>query len=451
MTVGQRNDEPEDRPNIILVLSDQQQATMMGCAGHPALRTPAMDRLAAEGVRFTHAFCPTPQCSPSRASLLTGLYPHETQVLGNIPETSFGPSQLPKHLPNMASLLHESGYQTAYFGKWHLGAADRAESNPTAYGFQDYVPATLRSQTESEIGLADEVASYIASYEDRRPLLLLASFNDPHGVYALPKVTQPLDVSEVSLPRSFVDDLATKPEPQRVFRDEDQPAALPLDEETARRYLAWYAFMVERVDAYLDRILDGLNRRPDLEQNTIVIFSSDHGDLGCAHHLPFKGPCLYEELIRVPLLMRGPGIRRGIVRDELVTLADVLPTVCDLAGVAPPEGIDGRSLMPLLRDEAPVPAWRETVIAQYQGKQRWACPIRMIRSAFHKLTEYSTGERELYDLERDPDELVNLAGHPSMIATETTLAEGLDRWMDQHGDPFRTLSPTDRGGTALSD
>lgn len=438
-----------DRPNTVLVLTDQQQGAMLGCAGRPRPRTPAMDRLAAEGSRFARAFCTTPQCSPSRSSLMTGLYPHATGVRSNIPDTSFGPARLPAHLPSLGALLHAAGYRTAYFGKWHLGAADQPTANPTAYGFERYVPPRRRAERDGEDDLAADVAAYIAGHDARRPLLLVASFNDPHGVYALRDVTQPLDADGIALPASFGDDLATKPAAQRAYRDEDQPAALPLDEETARRYLAWYAFMVERADGYLARILAALDARPDLAANTVVVFASDHGDLACAHRLPFKGPCMYEELIRVPLLIRGVGLARNRVRDELVTLADLLPTLCDLAGIEQPSRLHGRSLLPLLRDETPAPPWRDAVIGQYHGKQRWACPIRMIRTADHKLTLYRSGERELYDLVDDPAELRNLAGDPRSAEREETLARRLAHWMAEHGDTFHSLQPTDRQGQSL--
>jgi len=434
----------DDRPNILLILTDQQQGAMLGCAGHPRLRTPAMDRLAAEGSRFARAFCTSPQCSPSRASIMTGLYPHGHQVRSNIPETSFGPPQLPPHLPSLGPLVRGAGYHAAYFGKWHLGAADRASSNPTAYGFAHYVPTRYRREQDGEDDLATEAADYVAGYTDQRPFLVVASFNDPHGVYALPHVTRSLDDAGIALPASFVDDLAAKPAAQRIYRDEDQPAALPLDEDTARRYLAWYAFMVERADGYLDRLLAALDARPDLAENTVVIFASDHGDLACAHRLPFKGPCMYEELICVPLLIRGPRLSRERVCQHLVTLADLLPTVCDLAGIEQPAGLHGQSLLPLLRGETT--PWRDAVIGQYHGKQRWAAPIRMLRTAAHKLTLDRTGARELYDLGNDPDELRNLAGDPRYAPLEATLMSQLERLMVEHGDAFHLLDATDRQG-----
>jgi arylsulfatase A-like enzyme len=431
-------------PHIVIVLTDQQQGAMLGCAGAANLYTPAMDRLAASGVRFDRAFCTTPQCSPSRASLMTGLYPHRHGVLSNIPDTTFGPPQLPQQLPSLGQLLHDAGYHTAYFGKWHLGAAGEPASNPLAYGFDHFTPPPGHAEQEGEGDLAVAAAAYLAAYAGTRPLLLVASFNDPHGVYALRKIERPLDTDGIALPASFDDDLATKPAAQRTYRDEDQPAALPLDEATARRYLAWYACMIERADGYLARLLAALDGRPDFTDNTVVIFASDHGDLACAHRLPFKGPCMYEELVRVPLLVQGPGVARGAVRSELVTLADLLPTICELAHVPAPADLDGQSLSLLLHDATP--PWRDAVIGEYHGKQRWFCPIRMARTATHKFTLDTTGERELYDLLADPAERYNRAGDSRYAALERELAERLATWMDTTDDPFPQLRATDRQG-----
>ena len=435
-----------ERPHIVVVLTDQQQGAMIGCAGMPGLHTPAMDRLAANGVRFSRAFCTTPQCSPSRSSLLTGLYPHRTGVRSNIPDTTFGPTQLPTDLPQLGRTLHDAGYQTAYFGKWHLGAAENPASDPRAYGFDHCVPTRLHSQVESEDDLAADAATFLRDYRGGEPLLLVASFNDPHGVYGLRQVREKLAIEAMTLPENFADDLRDKPAPQRIYRDEDQPADLPLDEATTLRYRAWYARMVERADGYLARIVGAVEANAVLSGRTIVVFASDHGDLAGAHRLPFKGPCMYEELIRVPFLIAGPSIAAGVVRDELVTLADLFPTLCALAGIAAPPDLDGASLAPLLHAGGATVPWRDAVVGEYHGKQRWSCPIRMIRTATHKFTLYRTGERELYDLVRDPGELDNLAGQATYRALEAGLADRLHAWMAEHEDDFGRQVVTDRSG-----
>lgn len=444
-----------ERPNIVLVFTDQQQGAMMGCDGHPHLRTPAMDRLGTEGVRFDRAFCASPQCSPSRAALLTGLYPHTNTVRGNIPETRFGPAQLPPQLPGLGTRFAAAGYRCAYFGKWHLGRADDPLTNPLAYGFERFVPPqyhTMLAEAGSEDWLAAEAAAYISEYRDTRPFVLVASFNDPHGIYALSEATRPFeDTDRVQLPRSIHDDLATKPAAQRMYRDENSRADLAhLNEEQARRYLAWYTYLVERADRYLAQLLAALDARPDLATKTVVVFASDHGDLACAHGLVFKGPAMYEELVRIPLIVRGPRVARGVVRHDLVSLVDVLPTCCDLAGLTRQPPFQGESLLPLLRDERAVPAWRDAVIAEYQGKQKWSSPIRMIRTATHKLTLYRTGERELYDLVADPSEIVNRAGDPAYAAIERELSQRLHEWMVAHDDAFEQQEVTDARGHPLA-
>jgi len=439
------------RPNVVIVMTDQQQGAMIGCARDPAVRTPAIDRLAAEGTRFDAAFCSTPQCSPSRAAFFTGRYSYANQVRGNIPETTFGPPQLPTALPSLGMLLAGAGYDAAYFGKWHLGA-NVPSSNPLAYGFSRYVSSErtdIPSEMLPEHFLAEAAAQYIEGYSEECPFLVVASFNDPHAIYALPYVVEHLETASATLPLSIVDDLTTKPTAQRQYRDHDTiPLLSPLTEKNMRPYLAWYALLCKRADSYLACILAALDARPDLAANTVVIFCSDHGDLACAHGTVFKGPMMYEELMKVPLIVRGPGIVAGGIRRELVSLVDVLPTLCDLAGIGADVEFDGESLVPLLHGEDP--PWRDAVIGEYQGKQQWSSPIRMIRTATHKFTRYGTGERELYDLAADPDEITNRAGDPAYASLEAALDARLCAWMLTHGDQFATYSPTGLHGEALN-
>lgn len=440
------------RPNIILVMTDQQGGAMMGCAGHPYARTPAMDRLAAAGTRFDRAFCTTPQCSPSRAALFTGQYASGNHVRGNIPETAFGPPQLPTDLPSLGTLLAGAGYDAAYFGKWHLGKAHDAATNPLAYGFSLYLPSQFTdvpSEMIPEHFLADAAADFITAHPGDRPFAVVASFDYPHAVYALPFVTEPLDTERVTLPPSMADDLAAKPTAQRLYRDENTAKLLaPLTPDNARRYLAWYTLLCERADGYLAHIVDALDARPDLAANTIVVFCSDHGDLACAHGTVFKGPMMYEELMRVPLIMRGPGIAADAVRQELVSLVDIVPTLCALAGVTPGGQCDGTSLTPLLHGDTP--AWRDAVFGEYQGKQQWSSPIRMIRTDTHKLTRYGTGERELYDLVADPDEISNVVDDPAYATITGDLDARLAAWISARNDQFAAYTPTGVHGEPIA-
>jgi arylsulfatase A-like enzyme len=437
-----------NRPDIAILLTDQQRADTIGVAGTPGVTTPTLDRLAREGVRFTHAFCPTPQCSPARAALLTGRFPHRTGVMGNVAGSEDVPAgqspPLDPAIPSLGRRFANAGYEAAYFGKWHLGgtAAD--------HGFD--VDNADRTPDKT---LADQVVTFLDRKQPndkrRTPRLIVVSWINPHDIYHIRRDEQrdfPIH-PQVSAPESLVDDLADKPLPQRHYLAEDQ--GKPLREYTVtdwRRYKSFYHHLTEQVDEQIGKVVEALRRN---NAQTLIVFSSDHGDLGGAHGLPFKGPAMYDELIRVPLTITWPGHIKPAVRNELVSLIDILPTLCDLADIDRPDGIDGRSLRPLITQGASSdPSWREAVYGEYYGKQNWRVPIRMVRTGRWKYVRYLDDGEELYDLQFDPHELHNLAGHERFVHRKQKLVTQLDRWIQRTGDPFATLTTTDRNGHVRS-
>ena len=442
------------RPDVIIVLTDQQRADAFGAAGAGDLHTPAMDRLARQGVLFTHAFAATPQCSPSRAALLTGRYPHRTAVMGNTGSEGRGqnasgrPSAgmsaaLDRSLPTLGRVFGGAGYETAYFGKWHLGGT------PGDYGFESH-DSTIR-----DAALARRVVAFVqkrAESGSPRPLLLIVSWLNPHDIYGVLGAARSdaNALASARLPSNLVDDLRNKPFPQRHYLAEDQGKPfIGADRELWRRYRAFYNGLVETVDREIGMVLDAVSRS---DIPPITAFSADHGDLGGAHGLPYKGPAMYEELIRVPLVIAWPGRIRPARSDALVSLIDLLPTLCDLTGVPAPNGVDGLSLRPVLEPRALQPARsvREVVFAEYYGKQSWRVPIRMARTTRWKYVRYLGYGEELYDLAADPGELRNLAREPGAAPDRMRLARELDDWIQQTADPFPGLTTTDRTGRALT-
>jgi len=424
------------------MFTDQQQIGAMSAAGNQAIHTPAMDWVAQEGVRFTRSFCSTPQCSASRASLLTGRYPHSAGVITNT--EAIGARPLDPRIPAAGSVFRAAGYTTAYFGKWHLG------KSPAGHGFETVDMCGGGQDAQ----VAARAVEFIRQSHSR-PFLLFASFINPHDIYGFRKIQKqiPFGRREIILPASRHDDLRAKPAPQALFRDEDQGAAAKgFRDQDWRRYLEVYYHLTEAVDAQIGRILDALRARK-LERETIAVFTSDHGDLGGAHGLPFKGPCMYRELVEVPLAICWPGvIKSGRVNSALVSNVDLLPTLCDLTDVAAPEGIQGTSLRPLLAGEKPR-RWREFVVAEYYSKQKWANPIRMLQTERWKYVRYRRWGDELYDLERDPNEMNNLA-HQLPASGEVRqmrdrMCGQLDRWMSQTQDNFDRLDPTTRDGKPI--
>jgi arylsulfatase A-like enzyme len=448
------------RPDVIIVLTDQQRADAFGAAGASDVRTPVMDRLAGQGVMFTRAFAATPQCSPSRAALLTGLYPHRTGVMGNTgPEgagnrAGRGASQgrgasppagmsgaLDGSLQTLGRIFSAGGYETAYFGKWHLGGT------PGDYGFEVH---------DSRIGDATlarrviEFAQKRGANGTRRPLFLIVSWLNPHEIYGALTAAppDPRALAATRLPANLIDDLKDKPFPQRHYLEEDQGKPfVRADRETWRRYRAFYNGLVETVDREIGTVLDALARR---DVPPMTVFSADHGDLGGAHGLPYKGPAMYEELVRIPLVISWPGRIRAARSDALVSLIDVLPTLCDLAGLPVPKDIDGLSLRAVLEQRAP--QVREIVFGEYYGKQSWRVPIRMVRTARWKYVRYLGYGEELYDLSSDPGELRNLARDTGAAPERGRLARELDNWIRRTADPFPRLTTTDRsGGVVVTD
>jgi choline-sulfatase len=286
---------------------------------------------------------------------------------------------------------------------------------------------------------------------ETRPLLLIVSWLNPHDIYSVADAAPPEARAQAAarLPSNLVDDLRGKPFPQRHYLEQDQGKPfVGADRAMWRRYRAFYNALVETVDREIGAVL-GAVRSGDVAP--ITVFSTDHGDLGGAHGLPYKGPAMYEELVRIPLVILWPGRIRAARSDALVSLIDLLPTLCDLTGVPPPTGVDGLSLRPVLIPSPGSPARvREMVFAEYYGKQAWRVPIRMVRTARWKYVRYLDHGEELYDLDADPGELRNLAGEPSAAAERARLARELDEWIRRTQDPFPKLTTTDRSGSAVT-
>lgn len=441
------------KPNILYVFADQLALKALHIyGGRNDIQTPNIDYLAANGVRFTQSYCTTPQCSPSRSSILTGLYPHKTGVLGNTGTP--GTADLPHDMHTMGRFFTGKGYDTAYFGKWHLGVTPVEE-----YGFQyASVNAGISSPSEppkpADEHADEHTTNCTLEFLDSRkakpeaPWLAVVSYINPHDIYKAKKMCDgkaPLPVDTVQLPDSITDSLVTKPQAQSEFRDFDQGRNLKeFSEDDWKFYLAYYRQLVEEIDQQLGRLLGKLRAIGQLDR-TLVVFTSDHGDMMAAHRLPFKGPVMYDELVKIPLIYSWPErISCGEARDQPTVNVDHFPTICDLLGYAPPAGIDGVSMKDAIcSDNAPA---REHVVLQYYSKQLWTNPIRTIIRGEYKYSLYLSGEEELYDLRQDSEEMNNLAGTSAMEQRQATLKELLLEWIASEKDPFLSYQNTDHNG-----
>jgi len=426
-----------NRPNLLLVFSDQQHWQAMGCVD-PFFDTPHLDAFARDSVRFDRSFCTTPQCSPSRSSLLTGLYPSATGVMGNVGNAGGEPLRG----PTIGAELKAAGYHTGYFGKWHLGEEPVATAG---WDVEDRVKDDPRAEANA-IRFLEECA-------DRTdPFALIVSINNPHDIYSFRRHEMDRDPESVPLPPSWEQEtFVNKPPVQRQYMTEDQGTAIEgSPEEAWRRYHDCYREKTRLYDRHVGAILEALDRSGRRE-NTVVILTSDHGDMDAQHRLIFKGPFFYEHLIRVPLMIQlpdtTPGFQPRLISDVDVVNTDLVPTIRELCGLEE-RPAHGHSLVPhLLRNREP--DTRDVVVGQYHSKQQWVNPMRMIRTASHKWVRHLHGERELYDLTQDPHELHNIAGDPAYADIEQELDQSLHHWMQEHDDPFHTLCVTDRQGVPL--
>lgn len=438
-------------PNILLIHADQHRQDCIGVNGHPLLQTPSLDRLARGGVNFTHAFTPIPVCTPARASLLTGAWPARHGLIANADTEVHPPDRL--DLPTLSGLLHDAGYYVGHVGKWHV----LKHRGPTEFGADDYIPDHAYRAWRSAQGLpsaprtngyfgevdaaitpdqsplawgADQTIGLLRrAAQGDRPFFIRWDTNEPHLPNVVPEPYASLYPPNTIPPwPSFPDPLEDKPFIQRQQRrtwgieDWTWDAWSPI----VGRYLG----EVSLIDAQVGRILDTLDRL-GLADHTIVVYTADHGDLCGGHGLIDKHYVMYDDLVRVPFLMRWPNVLpAGAVCNAFVCSAlDLAYTLCAAAGVTPPPTFVGLDL----RDQLHQPA-RQDIFAVYYGNQMGLYSQRMVRDRRWKYVWNATAEDELYDLAHDPGEITNLAAHPGCGSERQRLRLRLLDWMEQTQD-----------------
>ena len=421
----------QERPNIIYIMTDQQSATAMSCVGNEDLHTPNMDRLAKHGIRFENAYCSFPLSGPSRSSMFTGCTPGEMGIRKNgIPL----PDSL--RLCTLGTLLETAGYRTAYAGKWH--AHTNSLPGKHAFGFENL-------HEHNDYGLAEVAVEFLKRKHDK-PFFLVASFDNPHNIceYArnqrLPYATlKEPDLDECpNLPANF--NVAPYDADILDYEKKQSYRLYPTQNYTAddwRRYRNAYFRLVETVDYEIGKIVNEIERQ-NLWKNTVIIFTSDHGDGAGAHQWNQK-TVLYEEVVNIPLIVCLPGGKQaGKVLPQLVNNGvDLLPSICDWAEVRIPERIQGDSYRVVAelgdpqKDHQPYVV-TETQFVQTGGTQGWA-----VRTPRYKYVLYEVGKNRemLYDMEKDRGEMCNLAvkkNYKKIVKEHRML---LSEWMKKHPLP----------------
>ena len=431
----------KSHPNMVVLLTDQQRFDTLGCSGNPICRTPVLDRIAEEGMIFRNAYTANALCTPARASLMTGLYPHNHGQLSNMGNFNgvFDDQVLDKIA--FPQLLDQAGYTLGYAGKWHLPKEgdtefwtfsewydtrayrqylkDRAiafefgasEVQPLEWGEEApfFGPSVLSPEDHHDGWVASRSCDMIDAFAEKDdPFFVCAAFHGPHFPYAVPEPYNTLyNPDDVPRWNNFDETFENKPSVQQkeALRWNTSHLTWPDWQKVIATYWGYCTY----IDTQIGRIVDRLKEQ-GVYDNTLIVFLSDHGDmLGC-HRLPFKGWNMYEEANRIPLIVRAPGLAEaGAKSTDFVSLVDVMPTLLDLAGVSVPQNLDGRSLRPLLEQD-PGAGWRKEAYVEFNGYESSLATIRMVRTDKWKYVYNPFSEDELYDLESDPGELNNLAG-----------------------------------------
>jgi arylsulfatase A-like enzyme len=462
---------PDQRPNIILVVADDHAAHAIGAYHSLVNETPQLDRLGANGMRFDACFCINSLCSPSRATILTGTYNHVNGV--KTLSSKFDARQ-----PTFVSALHEAGYQTALFGKWHLGHGgihdprgfDTWEVLPDQGDYYD--PTFLLSDGTTQVRngyvtdiITDLSLDWLRARDPERPVCLLIHHKAPHRSWEYHGRHAHLFADrDLAVPDTFDDDYSHRSTAARLARmrvredlheedfKEPVPNGLTAAEEASWKYQHFikdYLRCVASIDENMGRLLDTLDEQ-GLTPNTLVAYTSDQGFF-LGDHGWYDKRFMYEESLRMPLLVRfPPEVTPGSVTGSMVLNVDFAPTFLDVAGVTVPERVQGRSFRPLLRGEHPAD-WRQSMYYRYWEHDDgihhvWA--HYGLRTSRWKLVRYyadglglpGTSQRtmppewELFDLQADPRELHSLHDDPAYAAVITRLRIELDRRQRDVGD-----------------
>ncbi len=432
------------QPNLLFLMSDQHTARLMGCAGASFVRTPNMDRLAANGVRFSNAYCAHPHCVPSRAAMMTGLQTHKIPCFAH-------PAPFPSELPTWAHLLRQAGYHTVLNGKMHFVGPDQLHGfhehwNERAcqiggfrWGEEKPDPTTGRrywidlhfegdpvyeKRMAQETAIRRDAIAFLKDAPRDRPWCHVASFGGPHYPQIITRALFD-SYADAAIPEPASGPEGLHPRHRHWHRCWGFDRLSAEDNRSGRQaYLA----MITQVDAWLGDIVEALKASGQAD-NTIIVYTADHGEMWAEHGLWGK-QVFFEESAAVPLIVSAPalGFRTGAVVDTPVSHLDLYPTLRDWCGIRnwnPP--LDGRSLDVVMREDNPLPD--RPVFAEYDGADTKG-PERMVRYRNLKLNYYHKQGMELFDLATDPGELNNRAEDPAYAAARaelwTMLTDGWD-------------------------
>jgi arylsulfatase A-like enzyme len=458
----------ESRPNILIIYPDEMRADLMGCAGNPVIKTPYFNRVAQEGVRFEQAFISTPLCTPFRANFFTGKYNHSSGVYANHHPIPLGQDFL-------AEIMKANGYQTGYVGKWHLNGGDAPGFVPPGsrrLGFDDfvgfnrghfYLNAIYYRGTDQPYHCpryepdfqTDHMINFMErSIEDKqgRPFFGMICYGAPHFPFNMPEYYKNLYRPEEMPLKPTAGDIELQRKVTKELRDNNFPIASgrwgldqadspKIDDEVAvRKFLAQYYGMTVSVDHNVGILLNWLDKK-GIQEDTVVILLSDHGDMAGEHGYRCgtkKTP--YRSVMQVPLIVRYP--RRfsagRVVRSLVDVSVDTMPTILDLCGIDIPASVQGTSYLPLLDDQ--LTSTRNAVFyeinKELEGPERFPIPERGIRTQDWLYCRTPNKPKLLIDLKNDPDEQHNLVDDEKYKPQRGKFEAILCKHMEKTNDDF---------------
>jgi arylsulfatase A-like enzyme len=433
------NAAPGARPNMLLVFLDDMRYDAMSCAGHAFAKTPNMDRLAREGVYCNNSFVVISLCAPSRACYQTGQYAHTHGVIRN------NGTDLRRDAVTGPKVLQKAGYQTGYFGKWHQAPTDEPRPGYDVWvsykgqGVYTDPVLNIKGQSRKVKGyiddlVTDEAVNWLTKERDpARPFSITLAFKSVHAPFLPPERDKDLYTdAKFDWPPTHDQPLSDLPAFVRSWLEMEKPKHMEFDYDT---FIRRYNRTIRGADDNLGRVLAALEKVGQLD-NTMIVFSSDNGYYQGEHHGLFDKRSAYEESIRVPMLVRYPRLAKaGTKLDGMVLNIDVQPTFLELAGVKPPETMQGRSILPLLAGNTK--DWRTSFLYEYFREKSYpnTPTIQGVRTDRFKYIRYLNPEDrpELYDLKADPLERHNLHDDPAAAATLTDMKKELARLVRETG------------------
>ncbi len=473
----------KDRPNILIVMQEHMQGQVVDF-DHPCYMPNIKNRLAREGMTFILGYTPTALCAPARASFFTGLYPTGHGMYNNYHSLPVMHSGLFLGVKLFSEYLKEVSYNLSYIGKWHVSG----EKGPICYGWHipqevristGYpVPGYRRSLWEKQLyrrrskvrlkryavikrlgwpdyilygtldGKLEEMADFkrvkIAAKEIKRlsrkskPWVIFVGLTNLHDPYIVPEPYASMyDPDDISLPENYYDSLEDKP---MIYRRMRQQLWSQLNGQQVREAIAHYWGLCTMTDDLVSLLLDALED-VGVEDNTLVLFTSDHGDQVGGHGLFLKGVMPFEESYRIPMIVRWPQvIKPGSISTEFVTLCDFAPTFCEIAGAEMPKPCHGRSLLPLFQGLKPKD-WPQSFFGQFLGSEYYYTQ-RIIRTYRFKYVFNAFDIDELYDLQNDPYEMKNLITDPDYDDIKIELIKEMWKWCVKTDDILFDPYPT---------